>query len=340
MFPRILAGANPGNVGHLFVKRTFVDGTDTYQARRMPADEGGMLRQFIPALLEDNPSMSQDDPLYENRLAGLGSEALVRAMRYGDWDVIEGAFFDCFEKKRHVVQPFTIPKHWTRFRSGDWGSAKPFSIGWWAVVSDTMVVENPYGQKVTLPRGCLVRYREWYGASKPDVGLKMKNELIGAGIVEREATDGKIDYGVLDTACFAEDGGPSIEEQMRNGMLAEAKKRGLPSPAYFRHADKTRVAGIGAATGWGGVRSRLLGDDDGHPMLVVFSNCHDFIRTVPALQHDPIKAEDINTDGEDHVADETRYACASRPWVRNAPSTEKRKPNDYKSARQETESWR
>jgi hypothetical protein len=296
-------------------------------------------------LLEDNPSLDTEE--YEGKLMGLGSKALVDAMRYGDWDIIEGAFFDCFEKKRHVVQPFTIPKHWTRFRSGDWGSAKPFSIGWWAVVSDTMVVDNTVGGKVTLPRGCLVRYREWYGAqqdengkAKPDVGLKMKNEKIGEGIVEREATDGKIEYGVLDTACFAEDGGPSIEEQMRGGMLAEAKKRSLPTPAYFRHADKTRVAGIGAATGWGGVRSRLLGDDDGHPMLVVFSTCHDFIRTVPALQHDENKPEDVNTDGEDHVADETRYACASRPWVRSAPTQEKRKPNDYKSARQEQESWR
>jgi hypothetical protein len=340
MFPRILAGANPGNIGHLFVKRTFVDGTDTYEARRMPDEEGGMLRQFIPALLEDNPSMASDDPLYEARLRGLGSEALVKAMRFGDWDIIEGAFFDCWDKARHVVQPFTIPAHWTRFRSGDWGSAKPFSIGWWAVVSDTMVVENPFGQKITLPRGCLVRYREWYGASKPDVGLKMKNELIGAGIVEREANDGKIEYGVLDTACFAEDGGPSIEEQMRGGMLAAAKRLNLPTPAYFRHADKTRVAGIGSAVGWGGVRSRLLGDDDGHPMLVVFSTCHDFIRTVPALQHDETKPEDINTDGEDHVADETRYACASRPWVKTLAAPDKRKPNDYRAARQEQDSWR
>jgi len=339
-FPRILAGANPGNIGHLFVKRTFVDGFDTYEAKRMPAEEGGMLRQFIPALLEDNPSMATDDPLYEGRLAGLGSEALVRAMRYGDWDVIEGAFFDCFEKARHVVQPFELPKHWTRFRSGDWGSAKPFSIGWWAVVSDQMQVENPFGNKLTLPRGCLVRYREWYGAKKPDVGLKMKNEAIGAGIVEREIGDGKIDYGVLDTACFAEDGGPSIAEQMHNGMREEAKKRGLPMPMLFRHADKTRVAGIGSAVGWSAVRSRFIGDDDGNPMLVVFATCHDFIRTVPALQHDATKPEDIDTDSEDHVADDARYGCNSRPWARTAPIKAVKKPNDYKAAREEGDSWR
>jgi hypothetical protein len=68
-----------------------------------------MLRQFIPALLGDNPSMVRDDPSYENRLFGLGSEALVKAMRYGDWDIIEGAFFDCWNKSRHVVRPFDVP---------------------------------------------------------------------------------------------------------------------------------------------------------------------------------------------------------------------------------------
>lgn len=327
-FPRILAGANPGNIGHLFVKRTFVDGFDTYEAKRMPDEEGGMLRQFIPALLEDNPSMASDDPLYEARLAGLGSEALVRAMRFGDWDVIEGAFFDCWDPNRHVVRPFTIPKHWMRFRSMDWGSAKPFSIGWWAVVDNTTTAENRNGKTLILPRGCLVRYREWYGASKPNVGLKLKNEAIGKGIKEKESGDGKIDYGVLDPACFAESGGPSIAEQIRSGG------------AIFREADNTRIAGAGAASGWGAMRSRMMGDGDGHPMIVCFSNCHDSIRTIPALVHDDKRAEDLATDSEDHAADEWRYACSSRPWVRSAPRADKRKPNDYRSNRQESDSWR
>ena len=63
------------------------------------------------------------------------------------------------------------------------------------------------------------------------------------------------------------------------------------------------------------MRQRLLGDADGRPMLYVFSTCVDFIRTVPALQHDPDRPEDVDTDGEDHAADEGRYACMSRPWV-------------------------
>jgi hypothetical protein len=329
-FPRILAGANPGNVGHLFVKRTFVDGTDTYEARRMPNEEGGMLRQFIPALLEDNPSMASDDPLYEGRLAGLGSEALVRAMRYGDWDVIEGAFFDCWDPAKHVIRPFTLPAHWLRFRSMDWGSAKPFSVGWWAVVDNPMQAENKFGAKLTLPRGCLIRYREWYGASKPNVGLKLHAEQVAEGIVNRETLDGKretVDYGVLDPAAFAEDGGRSIADRMRDKKVV------------FRPADNARVPQRGAMGGWDQMRARFIGDGDGHPMIVTFSTCHDFIRTVPALVHDATRPEDLDSDGEDHAADEARYACMSRPWVRDAASQEKRKPTDYRSARQEQDSW-
>jgi hypothetical protein len=63
------------------------------------------------------------------------------------------------------------------------------------------------------------------------------------------------------------------------------------------------------------MRARMKGGEDGRPMLYVFDTCKDFIRTVPALQHDPDKPEDLDTDAEDHVADEARYACMSRPWI-------------------------
>ncbi|HEY6021800.1 MAG TPA: terminase family protein, partial [Candidatus Paceibacterota bacterium] len=92
MFPRILCGGNPGNIGHLWVKAAFVDAAPEMEIRKMPPADGGMLRQYIPARLEDNPSMEEDDPGYEQRLEGLGSAALVRAMRHGDWSVIEGAY--------------------------------------------------------------------------------------------------------------------------------------------------------------------------------------------------------------------------------------------------------
>src|SRR5262249_27868014 len=147
---------------------------------------------------------------YKQRLRASGSKELVRAWLDGDWSVAMGAFFDCWDNKRHVIEPFEVPKDWMRFRSMDWGSASPFSVGWWALVQDDYTVHGR-----VLPRGCMVRYREWYGMRRgePNVGLKLHAEEAGRGILEREQGE-TISYGVLDPSAFKEDGGPSIAERI------------------------------------------------------------------------------------------------------------------------------
>lgn len=301
--PRILCGSNPGNVGHAWVKAAFIDGIQPMAIRQMPDDEGGMLRQYIPARLDDNPIGQREDPTYRARLRGLGSEALVRAMEDGDWSVIEGAFFDCWSSLRHVLRPVDLPEHWLRFTAFDWGSAEPFSVGWYAVASERWT--HPDGQTVT--RGALVRYREWYGSKSPNVGLKMKNEDIAKGILEREAKGETIAYRRADPAIFSQHGGPSIAEQMANAGVVQAR------------ADNTRVSQKGAISGWSQVRDRLIGDGDGNPMLFVFSTGVNLIRTLPALQHHDARPEDVADGMEDHAPDELRYAANSRPWVKPKP---------------------
>jgi hypothetical protein len=342
-FPRILCGANPGNIGHLFVKRTFIEGEQPLKIRLMPASEGGMLRQFIPARLEDNEIGVHDDPDYEARLEGLGSATLVAAMRWGDWDVVEGAFFDCWQHRKHVIAPFTVPKDWVRFRSADWGSASPGSVGWWAVVQDDFDLsecadlrsgrvggnesidvepsrQSAGGNQPTtsiLPRGALVRYREDYIASGPGKGLKLTAEQVADRIIEREKDDPRLAYAVLDPSTFKEDGGPSIAERI-NGKLVKAK---LPA---FRKADNSRVTkiaghGSGPMSGWDIMRQRMIGTGTSEcpePTIFWFSTCLDSIRTIPSLQHDPNHPEDLYTNSDDHCADDTRYACISRPWLK------------------------
>lgn len=322
-FPRIICGANPGGIGHQFVKTTFIDGVRPMQSYFVPKSEGGMLRQYIPARLEDNPSMAANDPGYDARLHGLGSESLVRAMRYGDWDIVDGAFFDNFRKDRHVIKPFQIPKDWLRFRAGDWGSAKPFSFGWYAVASEPFIA----APGLLIPRGALIRYKEWYGVATdgegkyvPNKGLKMTAERVGSQVRVRDGTD-RISYGVLDPAAFAEDGGPSIAERMMNGTNGK-------NGSTFRAADNKRVTARGAMGGWDQMRSRLDGDEDGRPMLYFFETCVHAIRTIPALMHDENRPEDLNSDMEDHAADEVRYACMSRPWIKavaEEPATKAKK---------------
>ena len=58
---------------------------------------------------------------------------------------------------------------------------------------------------------------------------------------------------------------------------------------------------------------RMSFDENGKPMMYVFSNCKAFIRTIPTLQYSKTRVEDLDTEGEDHVADEVRYFCMSRP---------------------------
>ena len=296
--------ANPGGPGqHWLAERyrilEYPEGFRIVR-QRMP---GGTVaeRVFIPARVTDNRILLDNDPNYIRNLYLVGSRELVRAWLDGDWAAVAGAFFDCWEPQRHIVRPFVVPDDWLRFRSMDWGSARPASVGWWAVVGDEF--RHPADPGVVLPRGCLVRYRELYVASAPNVGRKWTAEQV-AQEVRRLSGEERIAYTVADPAMFAQDGGPSLAE--RFGALG----------VHLRPADNKRVAQRGALGGWDLMRQRMMGDEDSRPMVVTFATCRDSIRTIPALQHDEARPEDLNTDGEDHAADEWRYACASRPWVR------------------------
>lgn len=131
------ATGNPGGPGHQWVKARYIDPAPLgWEIVRDGAS--GLERVYIPSRVSDNRFLGAD---YVQRLKASGSETLVRAWLDGDWSVIEGAFFDCWSHERHVVRPFAVPEHWLRFRSMDWGSASPFSVGWWAVASEDMVIE-------------------------------------------------------------------------------------------------------------------------------------------------------------------------------------------------------
>lgn len=304
---------NPGGVGHGWVKSRYIDVAPPYTPYVDP--DSGFTRLFIPSRMKDNQILLLSDPDYKNRIKAAtgGNDALRKAWLEGDWDIVAGAFFDCWDRSRHVIKPFTIPDDWLRFRSMDWGSARPFSVGWWAIVSDAFVTK----EGVILSRGCLVRYREWYGMLKNalnqpqyNVGLKLTAEQVGTGIMEREINDPKLSYGVIDPAAFSEDGGPSIAERIMKATNGSV---------IFRRADNARVARLGSIGGWDQMRQRLIGYDPDMPMVVCFDTCIDSIRTIPIMQHDTDKLEDIDTDMEDHAADEWRYACMSRPYALDKP---------------------
>jgi hypothetical protein len=333
LFPRVLCGSNPGNVGHHWVKREFIEPVPYMEIWQTPDDAGGMHRQYVPAKVADNPIGIAEDPDYVKRMRGLHDPALVKAMEEGDWNVVAGGYFPEFSTARHIVKPFEIPRTWRRFTSTDWGSARPFSTGWYAVVQDDMKVTGALGNPITIPRGALVRYREWYGAKprETNVGLQLPIESWAKGVLMRSRNDPEIDYDVCDTSMFDEDGGPSLAER---AMKVRHKDRKL----RLRPADKRRLPG------WNQLRQRLQGDDPlngiDQPTLFLFDVCRDAIRTMEALQHDETDVEDADTDGEDHSPDEIRYACMSRP--RKRPDPEERFPGPKQGTGEwlMTEAWK
>lgn len=291
---------NPGGPGHAWVKKRYIDPApqgyvpikETFK-NPFTGEQTVLERIFIPSRVIDNPRIDQAQ--YIAQLQQTGSKQLVDAWLLGKWDIVEGAFFIEFDPERHVLPAEwigRIPRNSYIFRAFDWGYAKPFSVGWYAVS------DGSWG----LPVGALLRFQEWYGSTgTPNEGLKLDAGLVAEGIKERDNQLTRlygfvVRRGVADPSIFIRDGGPSIMETMSRAGV------------FWQRADNKREPG------WQQVRRRLVGTA-GKPMLYFTENCEDVIRTLPTLQHDERDPEDLDTDGEDHAADELRYACMSRPIV-------------------------
>jgi len=285
-FPkRVYYTMNPGGQGHAYIKRIFID--RKYKSGEIPEEY-----TFIQSLVTDNKVLMEKQPDYIKQLEALPPK-LRKAWLEGDWDVFEGQFFeefrddpDHYEDRRwtHVVKPFKPDRGWTIIRSFDWGYNKPFSLAWYAVDYD----------------GVIYRILELYGCTEtPNEGVKWHDDRIFAEARRIEQThpwlQGKQITGVAD---------PAIWDASRGISTAEtAMKHGI----YFSPGDHARIAG------WMQCHYRLAFDEEGFARFYVFENCKHFIRTIPTLCYDEHKLEDIDTDMEDHIADEWRYAMMSRP---------------------------
>ena len=287
---RVRATGNPGGRGHAWIKKYFVD----------PAPMGSKLTwdselemnyMFVLGTYRDNQVGMMNDPGYDKRMNRAGSKALVRALKEGDFSVVAGAFFTEFNNS-HIIYPFPIPKHWTRYMSMDWGACgegDPFSIGWWAVSDGT----DANGTIPYLPRGTRVRYREWYGKGLPRVTVS----FVAKGIHEREQNDPPVLFRAAggDVKKKNDASGPSVFEMFRSHGI------------YWKRADMSRAAG------WLSMREALQGNQYG-PTTRVFSTCHHSIEIIPMIQHSMKDANDIEESNDD-LPDEWRYGHMARDYV-------------------------
>ncbi len=297
----IRSTANPGGVGHGWVKERFITAappmttlwTDVeWVDGRGKRRAGRRSRVFVPAKVTDNQRLLENDPGYVLSLASL-PQAEREALLEGSWDSFSGQVFTEWKNDpagyesrlwSHVIAPFRVPDGWPVWRGFDWGYARPFSVGWYAVDPDRR----------------LYRVRELYGcAGAPNVGVKWEPARVAREIRRVEAEDpnlaGRRIMGVADPAIFASDGGESVADAMARGQV------------YWDKGDHKRLPGKMQ------VHDRLAFDAAGAPMLYVFSTCRHFIRTVPGLVYSQTDVEDVDTQGEDHIYDELRYVCMANP---------------------------
>lgn len=298
-FPkRVYYTCNPGGQGHQYIKRIFID--RRYEDGESPGDY-----TFIQALVTDNKVLMESQPDYLRQLEALPPK-LREAWLYGSWDVYEGQFFEEFADRpehyadrryTHVIEPFEIPAHYKIYRCFDWGYNHPFACEWVAVSEDNVMYV----------------FLELYGCTKtPNEGVKWIPDKVFSEIHRIESEHrwlkGKNIIGVADPAIWNAETGESIAENAAKHQV------------YFNRGDHERIAG------WMQLHYRFAFDENGYPMMYVFKNCRGFIRTVPLLMYDEHRPEDIDTDGEDHIADAVRYLCMARPVrPRMSPTEDKYK---------------
>ena len=285
-FPhRVFYTCNPGGPGHAYIKRLFVD-------RLFKDDEKPEDYSFIQAKVTDNKILMEYSPEYVSFLKNLPPK-IRSPWLDGSWDIYQGQNIeqvndpDHYEdgKWTHVIDPVPIRKHWTIYRGLDWGFFRPFSVGWYAVDED----------------GVMYRFKELYGVQKSgneslaNMGVQWPPERVFKEIYEIEHNDPQLKnreiIGIADPAIFQSQTGVSIADT------------GMDCGVYFHPGDNTRLAG------WMQCRYRMQFNEWGIPRFYVFNTCKEFIRTIPTLMHDERNVEDMDTEGEDHIADDWRYVC-------------------------------
>lgn len=328
----IFATCNPHGPGHNWVKKKFINAApmgnvvrksiNVFNPRTQRREDVVKTQVHLFGSYRENIYLS---PEYIAELETMSDKNKRKAWLGGSWDIVAGGMFDdVWDSDYNVVPRFKIPATWRLDRSFDWGSSKPFSVGWWAE-SDGSDIQMPDGRWCSTVRGDCFRFMEWYGSTgKPNQGLQLLANKIAEGIIERELlagvhgrvmpgpADGSI-YDVENGNCIAADMARDVRISLNGGPLKTYRGvtwvRADKSPGSRKH-------------GWERLRSLLK---NAHPVtirnaegniirlpreragLFAMSNCTHFQDLFPNLPRDEKDTDDVDTEAEDHIGDETRY---------------------------------
>ena len=295
--PRMIrSSTNPYGVGHAWVKEYFIDPAPY---GKIITDKEGNQRVALFGSVKENPYLGEE---YLKTLESITDVNKRKAWLEGSWDITSGGMFDdLWDSTKHVLKPFEIPYTWRITRSFDWGSARPFSVGWWAV-SDGTEATLADGRKICFPRKTIFRIGEWYGCTgKANEGVHMtaRNVAIGINIREQQMKiHNRVQPGPADSAIYAVTDEASIAQNMESEHV------------FWTPADKRPGS---RQNGWELIRDRMdaVSKGEDKPGFYVFDTCRDFLRTVPNIARDTRNPDDVDTDAEDHIADDCRYMVLS-----------------------------
>ncbi len=323
----VFSTTNPYGVGHNWVKHYFIDPaapgvpirttTNVFNPRTQCRVDITKTRVRIFSSYKENRFLS---PEYVAELEKITDPNKRAAWLEGSWDITSGGMFDdVWSSQYNTVQGFNPPNEWRIFRSFDWGSSRPFSVGWWAE-SDGSDYMDAQGQWRSSVRGDMFRIAEWYGwTGKPNDGLRMLAKDVAKGIVEREVKWGihqRVVPGPADNSIWDDMNGVCIATDMSRRVRFNGKQyKGVK----WERSNKSPGSRKG---GWELMRCAISNAQPEemlpgihmpreNPGLFVFQNCDQFLRTVPSLPRDTKELDDVDTDAEDHIADEARYVILS-----------------------------
>lgn len=315
----VFATTNPFGPGHNWVKKKFIlagapgrivrKKVNVFNPQTKEREDFVTTQTHIFGSYVENKYLS---PKYIAELSSMTDKNKRKAWLGGSWDVLSGGMFDdVWDSAVHIVKPFEIPPSWRIDRSFDWGSSKPFSVGWWAE-SDGTDYYDKKGVRHSTVRGDLFRINEWYGTSgKANTGLNMLASKIAEGIVAKQISmpqGHRVMPGPADGSIFDVQNGNSIAADMRKPV--RVNNQVYPGVEWDR-ADKSAGSRI---HGWEMVREALEAakpNEDGRPRerpgLFAFDTCIYYRELFPILPRDEKLLDDVDTEAEDHIGDEVRY---------------------------------
>lgn len=319
----VFSTTNPWGPGHAWVKQRFIDAAppgvilrvprEIFNPRTRQKETVYVTQTHLYSSWRDNHFLS---PKYIATLTSITDPIKRKAWLDGDWDIaVGGAFGDLWDRDRHIVPRFRIPASWTIFRSLDWGTSRPFSVGFWAVANGEEV-RLPNGQVFCPPAGSIIRFAEWYGAEDltKNVGLNLGPSSVARGILEREESllengwiKEPVDPGPADNSIDTAQDNESISVKTRMEEAGVTWKESNKKPGSRKNGVALFREALTAARTMDG------------PAVYFMQNCAAAIALLPTVPRDEDDPDDVDTDSIDHVWDETRYALLFVPstGVRN-----------------------